>query len=157
MRHKKVAKRQIAGDKVYDSKLIAKFINKIMISGKKQAAERCMYKALEIIKAKGQDPVDVFEKALDNIGPKQEVKPRRVGGASYQIPMEVSGDRRMALAMRWIIQAARSRSSKDFHLFSEKLAIEFMDAAQNLGEAIKKRDAVERMAQANKAFAHFRW
>jgi len=157
MRHKKVKKRQIEGDVVYKNKLVAQFVNYLMKSGKKTVAQNVLYETFGILSKKSKDPVLVFEQALQNVGPKQEVKARRVGGASYQIPIEVRGDRRMSLAMRWIIDAAKSRSNKEFHHFSEKLAAEFMDAVDNKGEAIKKRDNVFRMAQANRAFAHFRW
>jgi len=157
MRHKKVKKRQIEGDSVYKNKLVAQFVNYLMKSGKKTVAESLLYKTFDILSKKSKDPVLVFEQAFQNVGPKQEVKARRVGGASYQIPVEVRGERRTSLAMRWIIQAAKARSNKEFHHFSEKLAIELMDAVENKGEAIKKRDNVFRMAQANRAFAHFRW
>ncbi len=157
MRHKKVEKRQIEGDVIYKNRLVAQFINYLMKDGKKTVAQNVLYETFDILSKKSKDPVSVFEQALQNIGPKQEVKARRVGGASYQIPIEVRGDRRIALAMRWIIQAAKTRSNKEFHSFSEKLAIELIDAVENKGEAIKKRDAVYRMAQANRAFAHFRW
>ena len=157
MRHKKVEKRQIEGDVVYKNKLVAQFVNYLMKDGKKTVAQNVLYETFGILSKKNKDPVLVFEQALQNVGPKQEVKARRVGGASYQIPTEVRGERRTSLAMRWIIQAAKARSNKEFHNFSEKLAIELMDAGENKGEAIKKRDAVFRMAQANKAFAHFRW
>lgn len=136
---------------------MAKFINRIMRDGKKTVAEKLIYSTFDIITQKSGDPVEVFERALQNVGPKQEVKARRVGGASYQIPMEVRGDRRMSLATRWIIQAAVKRPSAEFHTFPEKLAAELLDAADNKGEAIKKRDTVYKMAEANRAFAHFRW
>ncbi len=157
MRHKKAQKRQIEGDRIYNNKIVAKFINYLMKSGKKIVAEKILYSTFDILSAKNKNPLEVFEQALQNVGPKQEVKPRRVGGASYQIPMEVSVNRRMSLAIRWIIEAAKTKPNKEFHGFSEKLAAELLDASQNLGEAIKKRDNVHRMAQANRAFAHFRW
>lgn len=157
MRHKKVEKRTIESDVIYHNRLVAKFINNIMKDGKKSVAERRVYNAFEILTKKGMNPLEVFEKAIQNVGPKLEVKPRRVGGASYQVPAEVRGDRKTSLAIRWIITAARGRSNKDFHTFEGKLAAEFLDASQNLGAAIKKRDTVHRMAEANRAFAHFRW
>lgn len=157
MRHKKTEKRQIEGDKRYNSKLIAKFINGIMFNGKKSVAEEQFYKAFDLISKKDQDPLAVFERALQNVGPKVEVRPRRVGGASYQVPTEVRGERRVSLAIRWLIQGARDKSNKEYHTFAEKLATEFLDASQNLGSAIKKRDTVLKMAEANRAFAHFRW
>ncbi|MCL5438373.1 MAG: 30S ribosomal protein S7 [Patescibacteria group bacterium] len=157
MRHKKTEKRIIEPDKIYKNRLVAIFINKIMKDGKKTTAEKVFYGSLEKIKQQQKNPVDVFELAIQNVGPKIEVKPRRVGGASYQVPAEVRGDRRVSLAMRWIIAAAKARSSKDYRGFGEKLAAEFLDASQNLGAAIKKRDVVQKQAEANKAFAHFRW
>src|SRR3989344_6159648 len=158
MRHKKVKKREIEPDKIYKSKLVAKFINNIMFDGKKSVAEGVFYDALSLLEKKGQsDPLTVFERAIQTVGPKQEVKARRVGGANYQVPIEVRGDRKTSLAIRWIIQAATARSNKEFHTFSQKLAAEFLDALENKGEAIKKKDVMHRMADANKAFAHFRW
>jgi small subunit ribosomal protein S7 len=144
-------------DAVYGNRLLTRFINRVMERGKKQTAELLVYKALDTIKAKGQDPIKVFETAINTVGPKVEVRPRRVGGASYQVPIEVRGDRRVALAIRWIIQYAKKRSNREFKTFDQKLVIELMDAANGIGEAIKKRDIVHRMADANKAFAHFRW
>lgn len=157
MRHKKVKKRTIEPDRIYQNHLVAKFINSLMRSGKKTVAQKILYDAFDILKEKKQDPIVVFENAIQNVGPKQEVKPRRVGGASYQVPAEVRGDRRISLAIRWLISATASRSNKEFHTFAEKLASELLDASQNQGMAIKKRDTVLRMAEANKAFAHFRW
>ncbi|MDP3988486.1 MAG: 30S ribosomal protein S7 [Candidatus Levybacteria bacterium] len=157
MRHKKVEKRKAEPDKVFQNKLVGKFINRLMRDGKKTVAQSTLYKAFDLIKEKNQEPLSVFEKAIQNVGPRIEVKARRVGGASYQIPIEVRGDRKISLAAKWVIEAARKRSNKDYHNFSEKLAAELIDANQNLGDAIKKRDTVLRMAEANKAFAHFRW
>lgn len=157
MRHKKVEKRITEADTIHNNRLVAKLINKVMKDGKKTVAQNVVYKAFAIIKEKGNGPISVFEKALQNVGPKQEVRPRRIGGASYQIPAEVRSDRRVSLALRWIIDAARARSNKEFHTFEQKLATELLDASQNQGAAIKKRDTVQRMADANKAFAHFRW
>lgn len=156
MRHKKVQKRQVEEDKIYQNKLVTKFINRMMKDGKKAVAEKAFYQGFELLKKNG-DPLNIFETALNNVGPKIEVKARRVGGASYQVPQEVRGDRRVSLAIRWILEAARARSNKDFHTFSEKLAAEFLDASKNEGAAIKKRDTVTRMAEANRAFSHFRF
>ena len=163
MRHSKITKkRQIDADAIYNSILVAKLINNIMKDGKKTVAQSIVYNTFELLAknpsaGSGQEKaLDLFEKAIQNVGPKTEIKARRVGGASYQIPLEVRGDRRTALALRWIIEAARAKSNKDFHTFAEKLAAEIMDASQNQGEAIKKRDNVHRMAEANKAFSHFR-
>ncbi len=128
-----------------------------MRDGKKLVAQKEVYEALDKIKSKGQDPLQVFQQALQNVGPKMEVRPRRVGGASYQVPMEVRGERRISLAIRWISDAARKRSNSQFHTFAEKLAAELTDAAGGAGEAVKKRDITYRMAEANKAFSHFRW
>lgn len=157
MRHKQAPKRQIEGDRLYNDKLVAKFINYLMKDGKKIVAEKNLYKTFDIVLSKKQNALEVFERAIQNVGPKQEVKARRVGGASYQIPMEVSSNRRISLAMRWIKEAAEKRLNKEYHSFAEKLAAELLDASANQGEAVKKRDAVFRMAQANRAFAHFRW
>ncbi|MBI2018343.1 30S ribosomal protein S7 [Candidatus Daviesbacteria bacterium] len=158
MRSKKAEKRIIVPDPLYNSRLLAKFINKVMKEGKKSTAQTVVYKALEIIKEQSkQEPLGVFEKALQNVSPKMEVKPRRVGGASYQVPIEVRGDRKEALSIRWVITGARARSNSTFHTFAQKLAAELLDAANNTGSAIKKRDDMLRMANANRAFAHFRW
>lgn len=157
MRHKKTEKRKIEPDKIYQNKLVGRFINRLIRDGKKTVAENVFYQALDIIKEKNQEPMVVFERAIQNVSPKQEVKPRRVGGASYQVPVEVRGDRRISLAIRWLISAASTRSNKEFHKFCEKLAAELMDASQNTGEAIKKRDLMQRQAEANRAFSHFRW
>lgn len=157
MRHKKTEKRKIEPDKIYNNRLVAKFMNHLMRDGKKTVAEKILYGTFDLIAKKGEDPIKIFEAAIQNVGPRQEVKARRVGGASYQVPIEVRGDRKTTLAVRWIIDAARDRSSKDYHTMSEKLAAELLDALQNQGAAIKKRDTIYRMADANKAFAHFRW
>jgi len=156
MRHAKIKKREVNEDKLYQSKLVTKFINRMMRDGKKSVAEKSFYGCLDLL-AKDGDPVQIFETAIFNVGPKIEVKARRVGGASYQVPLEVRGDRKVTLAIRWILEAARERSNKDFHTFSEKLAAEILDAYKNEGTAVKKRDTVHRMAEANKAFSHFRF
>lgn len=157
MRHKKAQKRAITPDVIHGNLLVAKFINRIMIDGKKSIAEKLVYNAFKRIEEKEQNPLEVFEKALANISPKVEVKARRVGGANYQVPQEVRADRKMSLAIRWLIEAARKRSNKEYHGFDEKLAAEFMDAMQNQGEAVKKKEIMHRQADANKAFTHFRW
>ncbi len=145
-------------DPIYGSRLVTRFINKVMSEGRKSIAQALVYKALEVIKEKTkQDPVAIFEKAILNVAPKMEVRPRRVGGASYQVPVEVRGDRKEALAIRWILSGARSRSNKEYHTFGEKLAAELMDAANSAGIAIKKRDDMQKSAAANRAFSHFRW
>ncbi len=150
-------RRQVASDPIYGSLLLAKFINRLMKDGKKTTAQRVVYDAFEIIKTKGQDPIKVFEDAIENVGPKQEVRARRIGGAAYQVPTEVRGSRKTALAIRWILEAATKRPTSEFRTFAEKLSAELLDANQSLGEAVKKRDVAQRMADANKAFAHFRW
>ena len=157
MRHKQAPRRDIKGDLIYNNKQVAKFINYLMKDGKKSVAQNVFYATFDLISKKEKDPIAVFEKALENVGPKQEVKAKRVGGASYQIPMEVRPERKNALAMRWIVDAARDRSNKDYKIFEEKLAAELMDASNEQGEAVKKRDSVLRMAQANRAFSHFKW
>lgn len=150
-------KKQAEPDPVYNSRLLTKFINRVMKSGKKTVAQTQIYRALLILKDKGHEPIKTFETVINTVGPKMEVRPKRVGGASYQVPMEVRGDRRVSLAMRWLIEAANKRSNKEFRTFSDKLAAEFLDILNNQGEAIRKRDTVQRMAEANRAFAHFRW
>ena len=157
MRHKKVVKRKTEEDKVYRSKLVAKFINRIMHDGKKSVAEKVFYDSFALLEKDGENALSIFETAINNIGPKVEVKSKRVGGASYQVPIEVRGDRRVALAIRWIVEAARARSNKEYHGFSQKLAAEILEASKNEGAAIKKRDSVHRMAEANRAFSHFRF
>lgn len=158
MRHSKTQKRATEPDPIYKSRLVTKLINTLMKDGKKSVSQDLVYGALERIKDKGNpEPLEVLEKAVSNVGPRMEVKARRVGGASYQIPIEVRGDRKATLAIRWIIQATRARSNKEYHTFEEKLSAELLDAVNNLGEAVKKRDSTLRMAEANKAFAHFRW
>jgi len=157
MRGKRVTRALIAGDPIYGNRLLARLINRSMVDGKKRTAERMVYQALEIIKSKNEDPLKVFELAINTVGPKMEVRARRVGGASYQVPSEVRGDRRVALAIRWIISFARNRSNKEYHTFADKLAAELLDASKGAGESIKKRDTILRMAEANRAFAHFKW
>ncbi len=156
-RSNKISKPLLPADPVYGNRLVSRFVNRVMVSGKKRTAETVVYKALDMIKEKGEDPIKVFELAINSVGPKMEVKSRRVGGASYQVPTEVRGDRRVALAIRWIIQYASKRSNREFKSFSEKLATELLEASKGLGESIKKRDTVHRMADANRAFAHFKW
>ena len=157
MRHAKITKRKINPDSVYNSVMVSKLINYIMHDGKKTVAQAQVYGAFKLIADKGEDPIKLFEKAMQNVGPKVEVKARRIGGANYQVPVEVKHERRVALSLRWIIEAARKRPSKEYHTFSEKLMVELTDASNNLGEAIRKRDLALRQAEANKAFGHFRW
>ncbi len=149
------SKRQVLPDPRFASRTLARFINKIMLRGKKSTAERITYGAFEILKGKTQkDPMDVFTQALNNVMPLVEVRPRRVGGATYQVPMEVRPDRRQAMGMRWLISFARNRPGRTME---ERLAAELLDAANNQGAAVKKREDTHRMAEANKAFAHYRW
>lgn len=159
MRGKKAPRRKVDIDPVYSSVLITRLINRVMKEGKKSVAQKLVYASLEEIKKKNEqiDPLKTLETAINNISPRMEVRPRRVGGASYQVPSEVRGDRKLSLAIRWLITAAQKRSSKEYKTFDQKLAAEINDAANNLGEAIKKREMMHRMAEANKAFSHFRW
>ena len=156
-RGKKIKKRTVEPDPIYNIRLLQRFINRSMRDGKKSAAQKQVYTALDIIKEKKLDPGEVFQTALNNVSPRMEVKSRRVGGASYQVPQEVRGERKVSLSIRWLIESARKRSNKEYHTFAEKLAAEFLDAYNNAGEAVKKRDIMHRMAEANKAFSHFRW
>jgi small subunit ribosomal protein S7 len=154
-RRREVPKREILPDPKFGSTQITKFVNMIMQSGKKSTAESIMYNALASISQRGKgESLEVLDQALENVSPMVEVKSRRVGGATYQVPVEVRADRRVTLAMRWIIDAARKRGEKSMQL---KLAGELMDASENRGSAVKKREDTHRMAEANKAFAHFRW
>ena len=154
-RRREVTRREILADPKYKNTLVAKFINKVMQQGKKSVAERILYHAMEIIQERTkEDPLKVFEKSVSNVKPVIEVKSRRVGGATYQVPQEIRPERRTALAIRWLIAYALERSEKSME---EKLAAELLDAANNRGGAIKKREDVHKMAEANKAFAHYRW
>jgi len=149
------ARRAVKPDLRYNSELLAAFINKVMKRGKKSTAIRLVYGAMDIIAERAnRDPLETFEQAIRNASPLLEVKPRRVGGATYQVPVEVSAHRRISLGMRWLLASARNRAGKTF---SQKLADELLDAARNTGAAIKKREDTHRMAEANKAFAHYRW
>lgn len=154
-RGKKKEKKIIQPDLVYDNIIVAKFINQIMRKGKKTIARKIVYGAFETIKEKTKkEPLEIFEKAMENSSPLLEVKSKRVGGATYQVPREVKGDRKMVLAMRWIIQAAKSRKGRPM---KEKLADELILASKNEGSAVKKKENTHRMAEANRAFAHFSW
>src|SRR3954464_13092510 len=154
-RRREVPKRRIIPDPKYKDKLVSKFTNTLMFDGEKAVAEGILYGSFDVITERFQEgPLEVFRKALDNVKPKLEVKSRRVGGATYQVPVEVRPERRVALAMRWLVQYSRDRGEKNM---KERLASEFVDAAQNRGNAVKKRDDTHKMAEANKAFAHYRW
>lgn len=154
-RRSKTERRPVQPDPRYGSELLARFINKVMQRGKKGVAERIVYDALDQIQERsGREPLEVFQQAIQNSTPLLEVKPRRVGGATYQVPVQIEPQRRQSLAVRWILQSARSRAGRSM---SEKLAGELMDAANNTGATIKRREDTHRMAEANRAFAHYRW
>ena len=154
-RRRVAARREILPDPKFGNQMLAKFINMVMVDGKKSVAERIMYGALDqLADKKGGDPLEALEQALENVRPAVEVKSRRVGGATYQVPVEVRPIRRDSLAMRWIIDAARKRSEKSM---AQRLAGELMDAVEHRGSAVKKREDTHRMAEANKAFSHYRW
>jgi small subunit ribosomal protein S7 len=155
-RRREIPKREPPADPIYNSGLLTKFINTVMRGGKRSTAERIMYKSFDIIKDKtGDDPLKVFKKAIDNVKPSLEVKSRRVGGSNYQVPVEVNPNRRLSLSIRWLVGYARSRG--DGKTMEEKLANELLDASNLRGGAVKKREDTHRMAEANKAFAHYRW
>ena len=155
MRKRRATKRDVLMDPIYKSKLVTKLINNMMIDGKKGTAQKIFYEAMDIVKEKtNKEPLEVLESAMENIKPALEVKSRRVGGANYQVPVEVKADRAQALALRWLINYARLRGG---HSMAENLANEIIDASEGSGAAVKKRDDMHRMAEANKAFAHYRW
>ena len=155
MRKRQATKRDVLADPIYNSKLVTKLINRLMLDGKKGVAQTILYDAFDIVKEKtGNEPLEVFEKALANIKPALEVKSRRVGGANYQVPIEVRADRSQALGLRWLVQYARLRNG---HSMAENLANEIIDASNGVGASVKKREDTHRMAEANKAFAHYRW
>ena len=150
-----VTKRDVLPDPVYGSKLLTRFINKVMLDGKKGVAERIVYDAFDLVRSKtGKDPLEVFDEAMKNVMPILEVKARRVGGANYQVPVEVRADRKTTLGIRWLVNYARLRGEKTM---MERLAAELMDAANSTGATIKKKEDTHKMAEANKAFAHYRW
>jgi small subunit ribosomal protein S7 len=156
MRRNAAPKRQVLPDPKYHDRTVTKFVNNLTLDGKKGVSEGILYGAFDIVeeRTKGEDPVEIFKKAIENVRPAVEVKSRRVGGSTYQVPVEVRPDRQTALAMRWIITAARNRAERSMR---ERLANELLDAANLRGAAVKKKDDTHRMADANKAFAHFRW
>ena len=150
-----IAKRDVLVDPIYNSKLVTRLINKIMLDGKKDVAQTILYNAFDIVEKKtGSQPMEVFEKALDNVMPELELKLRRVGGANYQVPVEVSAERRLTLGLRWIVNYSRLRSEKTME---QRLAAEIIDASNGVGQSVKKKDDTHKMAEANKAFAHYRW
>ena len=155
MRKRRAEKRDVLPDPIYNSKVVTKLINSLMKDGKKGIAQTILYDAFDMVKEKtNEDPMEVFDKALSNIKPALEVKSRRVGGANYQVPIEVKANRSQALAMRWLVQYARLRGG---HSMAENLANEIIDASNGVGAAVKKREDTHKMAEANKAFAHYRW
>ena len=155
MRKRRAVKRDVLADPVYNSKVITKLINQIMLDGKRGKAQTIVYNAFDLIQEKtNENPADVFNKAMENITPSLEVKSRRVGGANYQVPVEVRADRAQALALRWLVNATRARGGKSM---AEKLANEIVDAANETGATFKKKEDTHRMAEANKAYAHYRW
>lgn len=160
----RISKKAIEPDPIYQNPIVAKLINKVMVDGKKAIAQKIIYETFANIKAKGQDPLKVFEQALDNVTPKMEVRPRRVGGASYMVPSEVRGARKQSLALSWLVAAARARTigeiaqkPKNKPMMIAKLTLELTEAAEGTGKAVSKREEMHRMAEANKAFSHFRW
>ena len=155
MRKRRAVKRDVLPDAIYNSKVVTKLINQIMNDGKKGTAQKIVYKAFDMIKEKtNEEPMDVFKKAMENISPALEVKSRRVGGANYQVPIEVKAERAQTLAFRWLVQYARLRNA---HSMAENLANEIIDASNGIGASVKKREDTHKMAEANKAFAHYRW
>ena len=155
MRKRRAVKRDVLPDPIYKSKVVTKLVNRIMLDGKKGVAEKILYEAFDTVKEKtGEDPVVVFEKALENIKPQLEVKSKRVGGSNYQVPVEVSETRSQTLGLRWLVNYARLRGG---HTMAQNLADEIIDASNGTGNAVKKREDTHRMAEANKAFAHYRW
>ena len=155
MRKRRAVKRDVLPDPIYNSKVVTKLVNTLMIGGKKGTAQNILYDAFDIVKEKtGNDPMETFNKAYENIKPQLEIKSRRIGGGNYQVPVEVKEDRGQALALRWLVQYAKNRSGKGM---AENLANEIIDAANGVGGAVKKREDTHKMAEANKAYAHYRW
>ncbi len=152
-----VKPRKIEPDPIYRNRMVTKLINRAMYDGKKSVIQKEVYEAFDLIREKGDDPMQIFSKALENIRPQMEVRARRIGGAAYQVPQPVRGPRKESLAIRWLIAASRARSNSEFHTYAEKLAKELLDAAANEGGAVRKKQEMERSAEANRAFSHFRW
>ncbi|PIQ72937.1 30S ribosomal protein S7 [Candidatus Roizmanbacteria bacterium CG_4_10_14_0_2_um_filter_36_35] len=157
MPRRKYKKIKIKPDKVYNSQEVAKLISYLMIDGEKTVAEKIVYNALDEIKKQGQDPLRTLHQAIGNTSPSFEVKPRRLGGASYLVPIEVRRERKLFLALNWIIEAARSRPNKEYHSFSKKLLAEVTEASKNQGQGVAKKQATEKLAETNKAFSHLKW
>lgn len=155
MRKRRAEKREVLADPIYNSKVVTKLINRVMLDGKKGTAQTILYDAFEIVKEKtGKDPMEVFDAAFENIKPALEIRSRRIGGGNYQVPVEVRPERQQALALRWLVQYAKTRNGKGM---AENLAAEIIDASQGTGGAVKKREDTHKMAEANKAYAHYRW
>lgn len=157
MPRRKYKKIKTKPDKVYNSHEVAKLISYLMVDGEKSVAEKIVYNALDEIKKQGQEPLRTLHQAIDNTSPSFEVKPRRLGGASYLVPIEVRRDRKLFLALNWIIEAARSRPNKEYHSFSKKLLAEIIEASKNQGQGVAKKQATEKLAETNKAFSHLKW
>lgn len=157
MRHKRAPRRKTEGDKIYNSVLIAKLINSLMKDGKKTTSEKIVYAAFETLSKKGLVPSETFEKVISVIAPKVEIRAKRVGGANYQVPTEVRPERQKALAIRWLIEAARAKANKEYRTFDQKLVAEMMDVLEEKGSAVAKRNNMLKQAEANRAFAHFRF
>ena len=157
MRSGRVIRRKLDPDPIYNSRLVTRFINKVMIDGKKSVAERIVYDVFAKIKSENNDPLKILHQAISNIAPEHEVKPRRLGGASYLVPIEVRKERRIYLALNWLIEKASLKSNKEFKTFSAKLYKELMDASNNIGDAVNKKIETEKLAEANKAFSHLKW
>lgn len=156
-RSRRVQPRQIDPDPLYNSRIVAKLINVVMRDGKKSIAQKHVYQAFAQIKQRGKDPLEVLQLAIDNVAPLKQVRPRRVGGASYLVPTPVRGNQRLSLAIRWLVEAANARSNAEYKTFTNKLAAELVDAAEGKGGAVEKKETIHKIAEANKAFAHFRW
>lgn len=153
----RVKKRLLPLDPIYGNRLVTRLINRVMRQGKKTVAQKLVYKAFDRIKEKGRDPIEILKEAVKNVQPMMQVKSRRVGGASYQVPTPVKGDKRTSLAIRWLILEARKRPNSQYHTFDQKLEAELLDAAQGQGGTVRRREVAHKMAEANKAFSHFRW
>jgi small subunit ribosomal protein S7 len=157
MRRSAAKPRKIEPDPIFRNRLVTKLINRAMYDGKKSVIQREVYEAFELIRGKGEDPMQVFSLAMENVKPQMEVRARRIGGAAYQVPQPVRGVRKEALAIRWIVASSRARSNSEFHTYAEKLATELLEAAKNEGGAVRKKQDMEKTADANRAFSHFRW
>lgn len=156
-KNQSIKKHPVEPDPIYNNRLLSQFINRVMYDGKKSTAQKQVYNALEIIRKEHENPIEVFQVAMKNVAPQMEVRSRRIGGAAYQVPTPVRGNRKTSLAIRWILKEAQSRSNKEYRTFAAKLAAEILDAFKEEGGAIKKKETAHKMADANKAFSHFKW